>query len=133
MAAAHARSRSEQAIAFQGFTDDENMGLTNGVSFAQWLEAGKAPSYSAAIRREQQIGAQLESIQSAIAGPKAAPRAEDRVAINKGFSDTAWAGYANRKNSSSYGRCELTSTSYNMDAAVGNRNGPHAISLLAYT
>lgn len=92
IAAAHARSRSEQAIAFQDFTDDQTMGLTNDMTFAQWLESGKAPAYSAAILREQQIGAQLESIQNDIAGPKAAPKARDRVAVDKGFSDQAFPG-----------------------------------------
>lgn len=90
--AAHTRSRSEQAIAFQDFSDDETMGLTNDMTFAQWLDSNKAPAYTAALLREQQLGSQLESIQSAIAGPKAAPRARDRAAINKGFSDAAYPG-----------------------------------------
>jgi hypothetical protein len=92
IASAHARVRSEKAIAHADFTEDDEDGLANGLSFAQWLEAGKAPAYDAALVCEQHIGATLQSIESAIAGPKAAAQARDRVAINRGFSDVTAPG-----------------------------------------
>lgn len=92
MRAAHEHYLTEQDAAYEEYSADNDRGLTNGKNFDQWVATGKAPGYEEAIRRQEQTSAVLESISNAIAGPKAAARATDRLHITNAFKQTPLPG-----------------------------------------
>jgi hypothetical protein len=90
--AAQIKTDTELQKALNRFALEGSAGITGGKTFAQWVAAGKAPAYSAALVREQQVAATVESIQRDIYGPKAAPVITDRASVNKGLSDDPYPG-----------------------------------------
>ena len=69
------------------FTKQQKLGLVGSTTFSQWIAAGKAPGYTAAVKNLQNIGTTIQDIQSEQAGPMAATLAADRANLARGFNE----------------------------------------------
>jgi hypothetical protein len=91
--AAQIKTDTELEKAQNRFGLEGTAGLTNGKTFIQWYESGKAPAYRSALQYEQEISAQIDSLQSDMLGLQATQVQTDRTSLGKAFSDADNPGY----------------------------------------
>jgi hypothetical protein len=86
--AAQTKTNTELDKALARYALEASAGLTNGKTFLQWYENGKAPAYRSALLYEQQVAAQIDSLQADMLGLQAAQVETDRTSLAKAFSDS---------------------------------------------